>query len=225
MKRNALPCLVLAAVMASSSVPSVYAEETVNDTVSAQGPEDAADTETPSDAPETDATGSDDNTNHAPSTPEGDGEQNQDHEKEDTTEVPSVETPEETPVVPPAEEGEGTTAPSDDVKDEEEKQEAEKEEVKEEETEEEKTVLSLTAVDSTSTISVRIHMDYPLTKETVEKQNIQMSVSNAYTREEVPASISIAYLDETGNECGNDDLVAAIDIVASDLPAGTADSV
>ena len=64
MKRNALPCLVLAAVMASSSVPSVYAEETVNDTVSAQGPEDAADTETPSDAPETDATGSDDNTNH-----------------------------------------------------------------------------------------------------------------------------------------------------------------
>ena len=227
MKRNALPCLVLAAVMASSSVPSVYAEETVNDTVSAQGPEDAADTETPSDAPETDATGSDDNTNHAPSTPEGDGEQNQDHEKEDTTEVPSVETPEETPVVPPIEEGEGTTVPSDDVKDEEEKQEEaeEKEEVKEEETEEEKTVLSLTAVDSTSTISVRIHMDYPLTKETVEKQNIQMSVSNAYTREEVPAAISIAYLDETGNECGNDDLVAAIDIVASDLPAGTADSV
>ena len=105
MKRNALPCLVLAAVMASSSVPSVYAEETVNDTVSAQGPEDAADTETPSDAPETDATGSDDNTNHAPSTPEGDGEQNQDHEKEDTIEVPSVETPEETPVVPPIEEG------------------------------------------------------------------------------------------------------------------------
>ena len=145
MKRNALPCLVLAAVMASSSVPSVYAEETVNDTVSAQGPEDAADTETPSDAPETDATGSDDNTNHAPSTPEGDGKQNQDHEKEDTTEVPSVETPEETPVVPPAEEGEGTTVPSDDVKDEEEKQEEaeEKEEVKEEETEEEKTVLSL----------------------------------------------------------------------------------
>ena len=46
MNKNALHCLVLAAVMASSSVPSVYAEETVNDTVSAQGPEDAADTET-----------------------------------------------------------------------------------------------------------------------------------------------------------------------------------
>lgn len=86
-------------------------------------------------------------------------------------------------------------------------------------------MLSLTAVDSTSTISVRIHMDYPLTKETVEKQNIQMSVSNSYTREEVPASISYTYLDETGNECGDDDLVTAIDIVASDLPAGTADSV
>ena len=120
--------------------PVFMPKKTVNDTVSAQGPEDAADTETPSDAPETDATGSDDNTNHAPSTPEGDGKQNQDHEKEDTTEVPSVETPEETPVVPPAEEGEGTTVPSDDVKDEEEKQEEaeEKEEVKEEETEEER---------------------------------------------------------------------------------------
>lgn len=52
-----------------------------------------------------------------------------------------------------------------------------------------------------------------------------MSVSNSYTREEVPASISYTYLDETGNECGDDDLVTAIDIVASDLPAGTADSV
>jgi len=223
MKKNALPYLVLAAVMASSSVPSVYAEETVNDTVSAQRPEDAADTETPSDAPETDATESDDNANTEPSTPEGDGEHNQEQEsgKEETPENPAVETPEETPVVPPVEGGEETAAPSEDVKDEEEKQE----EVKEEETEEEKPVLSLTAVDSTSTISVRIHMDYPLTKETVEKQNIQMSVSNSYTREEVPASFSYTYLDETGNECGDDDLVTAIDIVASDLPAGTADSV
>lgn len=207
MKKNALPCLVLAAVMASSSLPSVYAEETANDGVSTPGSENTVDTEEPPvTAP---AEPEDDMPSVPPAADEETGSSEQESEQEELPpeDQPEQEEPEE----------EVTEEPSAGVE-----EEITEEEITEEETE--KPAISLTAIDSTSTISVRIHMDYPLTRETVEKQHIQMSVSSAVTHEEVPASISYTYLDETGNTCGSNDLVAAIDIVASDLPAGTDDS-
>lgn len=211
MKKKALPCLVLAAVMASSSLPSAYAEETTNDTVSAPGSENATEAETLPNTTETDSDVSDDLIQSPPPSTEEGAEKNDEDQGDHPENIvpPAVEQPAEIPS-----EGahtEDTALPEADTEKVEEKVE--------------KPVLSLAAVDSTSTISVRIYMDYPLSLETIEKQNIKMTVSSAATNDEVPASISYTYLDETGNECAKDDLVTAIDIVASDLPAGTADSI
>lgn len=202
MKKNALPCLVLAAVMASSSMPSVYAEEATNDVVSALEKEDAADQETPSDTEEPDTDHANGMADPLPPTTENDGETT---DPEVSVDMPSTEQPsmEET-------KNETTTAAETTIS---------------EETSEENNMLTLKAVDSTSTITVRLHMDYPMTRQTVEKQNIQLAVVSARTREDVSASISYTYLDETGSECGENDLVAAIDMVASDLPAGSAEHV
>ena len=204
MKRKALTCLVLAAVMASSSIPCAYAEETNNSVISAQEEEN-----TTGQPPSNDIEESTEETPKEEPPSETDGDQSE--SGEDTPLAPPAENTatEEPGLEDPALE-DPSLLPSDQL-----------ETPKESET----SPVLLSEVESTSSITVRVLMDYPLTRETVEKQQITLSVYSAFDEAEVPASISYTYLDETGAVCADDDLVAAIDMVASDLPAGTEDSV
>ena len=195
MKKNALPCIVLAALMASSSLQGVYAEELSPNEIISSSDSTASEETTASE--DEDLSQTEDNKEDSSSQSESDSAFREEEINEDNKENEAL--PEEEP----------------------------KEELKTEEMEkeEEKETVYLSSVESTSSITVRIRMDYPLTKETVEKQNIKMTVSSANGKTLASPNISYKYVDKYGNECGQNDIVAAIDIVAHSLPAGSADDI
>lgn len=192
MKRNAIPCLVLAAVMAGSSMPSVYAEETIQDIVSAQEQEDMPQKETSSEFETEDSHEMEQETSASSTTSETEG-------FEDLTQTDEFVSEQDHDITSTDEQTQSYSTQNN--------------------------ILSTQSIRSTSSITVRVRMDYPLTKGQIDKQNIQMKVFSAQSQENIPAQITYTYLKEDGTECGTEDFVAAIDIVASDLPAGTSDDV
>ena len=185
--------------MASSSLQGVYAEElSPNEIISSSDSSTSKETTTSEDE---DLSQTEDNKEDSSSQSESDSAFREEEIKENNKENEAL--PEEEPEEEP------------------------KEELKTEEMEkeEEKETVYLSSVESTSSITVRIRMDYPLTKETVEKQNIKMTVSSANGKTLASPNISYKHVDKYGNECGQNDIVAAIDIVAHSLPAGSADDI
>ena len=197
MKRNAIPCLVLAAIMAGSSMPCVYAEETNADIVSAQ--EDTQQSET--------------------------SETSSSAAEEEQQEEPQEQEEQEGENPPNAQPDLGTASDAETESTEETEQTEATEAESMQQLNAPQNVISKQSAQSTSSITVRVRMDYPLTKAQIEKQKIQMHVASTQTKEQVSANMTYTYLDENGMECASEDTVAAIDIVASDLPAGTPDDV
>ncbi len=209
MKRNAIPCLVLAAIMAGSSMPCVYAEETNADIVSAQ--EDTQQSET-SETSETSSSAVE--------------EEQQEETKEQEPQEEQAEQAEQEGENPPNAQPDLGTASDAETESTEETEQTEATEAESmQQLNAPQNVISKQSAQSTSSITVRVRMDYPLTKAQIEKQKIQMHVASAQTKEPVSANMTYTYLDENGMECASEDTVAAIDIVASDLPAGTPDDV
>ncbi len=227
MKKNALPCIVLAALMASSSLQGVYAEElSPNEIISSSDSTASEETTTSEDE---DLSQAEDSNEDSSSESETDSAFTEEEKGENTDS--SEESKEENSGFEEEEINEDNK--ENETLPEEEPEEEPKEELEEElkteememEKEEEKEPIYLSSVESTSSITVRIRMDYPLTKETVEKQNIKMTVSSANGKTLASPNISYKYVDRYGNECSQNDIVSAIDIVADSLPAGSADNI
>lgn len=191
MKKNALPCLILAAIMAAGSTPAVYGEEIgTTDIVSSQKQSDNEKMTSQ-------------NENEAHMHIQNSASENEIAEAES----------EETNLEKTTEEKKANAINQDfDMQ------------LFFAEEEKKLTPLALNSVDSTSSITVRIRMDYPMTKAAVEQQNIHMEISPISIEERISPSISYTYLDENGNACENEDIVAAVDITAEGLPAGKAEN-
>ncbi|MBM6828556.1 hypothetical protein H9X85_02770 [Anaerotignum lactatifermentans] len=177
MKKNALPCIILAAIMAAGSAPAVHGEElTASDVISSQETEHVSGDSWAEDESEAEASDKEEETdeNEAPEAfplPEQgheDGQEEEDQQKEAITEDVEEDTPELL---------------------------IEDEEIL--------TPLALESVESTSTITVRVRMDYPMTKSAVQQQNISMEIAPASTGKQISPVISLTYLDENGDACGD----------------------
>ena len=195
MKRNALSCLILAAIMAAGSAPNIHAEENpAADLVLSQDQNESSNTEE-------------------------NNEENNDEELElETEESENIgTTPEKGPDAEEKEEEKYEDSFDDDM-------EFENDTFPLEEDVAESTLSAQSDVDSTSTITVRIRINYPMTRAALERQKIQIDVSPAGGGASLSAPVSYLYLDENGDECGAEDVVSAIDILVEDLPAGKAEN-